>query len=229
MSKNGTQKFVAYYRVSTARQGRSGLGLDAQRESVERHVRASGGRLIGEFKEVESGKRADRPELAKALAACRVHGAVLIVAKLDRLSRNVAFLSTLMESGCDFLCADNPHATRFTIHILAAVAEHEREMISKRTREALGRSRKALGGKRWNISPSVQRRASLAGCAEIRSAAAARARDLLPEIEAARSAGAASLAAIARALNARSVPTPSGAGVWHASTISRVETYASAA
>ena len=114
MSKNGTQKFVAYYRVSTARQGRSGLGLDAQRESVERHVRASGGRLIGDFKEVESGKRADRPELAKALAACRAHGAVLIVAKLDRLARDVQFIAGLMNSGGDFVACDQPFATRLT-------------------------------------------------------------------------------------------------------------------
>lgn len=133
--------FVAYYRVSTDRQGRSGLGLDAQRRAVSEYLGASGLQPVSEFTEVESGRRADRPELAKALAACRRHGARLVIAKLDRLARNVAFVSGLMEADVDFVACDMPHANRLTIHILAAVAEHEREMISARTKAALAAAR----------------------------------------------------------------------------------------
>jgi len=128
-------RLIAYYRVSTARQGASQLGLDAQRAAVTRFLKGTA--LMGEFTEVESGKRNDRPELAKALAACKLYRAKLIIAKLDRLARNVAFISNLMDSDVEFIAADFPEANRLTIHILAAVAEHEREMISQRTRAAL--------------------------------------------------------------------------------------------
>jgi len=128
------QSYIAYYRVSTDRQGRSGLGLEAQRRVVAEYLAVSGLKPVSEFIEVESGRRTDRPELAKALAACRRHGSRLVIAKLDRLARNVAFVSGLMEAGVDFVACDMPHANRLTIHILAAVAEHEREMISTRTR-----------------------------------------------------------------------------------------------
>ena len=130
-------KFVAYYRVSTDRQGRSGLGLEAQRRAVLDFLDGGRWELVEEFQEVESGKRNDRPELARALAACRLHDATLIIAKLDRLARNVAFVSNLMESRVEFVAVDFPQANRLTVHILAAVAEHEREMISQRTRAAL--------------------------------------------------------------------------------------------
>lgn len=129
-------RFIAYYRISTDRQGRSGLGLDAQRRSVDEYLHVLGMEPIAEYMEVESGKRNDRPELTRALAAYRKHGAQLIIAKLDRLARNVAFVSNLMESGVEFLACDMPTANRLTIHILAAVAEHEREMISERTKLA---------------------------------------------------------------------------------------------
>src|SRR3954466_11391511 len=130
-------KWVAYYRVSTAKQGASGLGLEAQREAVAGYLNGGNWQLAAEFTEVESGRKNDRPELAKALAMCRRIGATLIIAKLDRLARNVAFVSNLMESGVEFVAADFPQANRLTIHILAAVAEHEREMISARTKAAL--------------------------------------------------------------------------------------------
>ena len=130
-------KFVAYYRVSTDRQGKSGLGLDAQREAVTSYLNGGSWQLVQELVEVESGKRADRPQLAAALAACRKHKAKLVIAKLDRLSRNLAFIATLMDSGVEFVAVDNPHANRLTVHILAAVAEHERVMISERTKAAL--------------------------------------------------------------------------------------------
>src|SRR5262245_1740912 len=123
-------KYVAYYRVSTRKQGDSGLGLEAQRSAVQQFT--SRDTLLAEFTEVESGKRDDRPQLAAALLHARLTGATLIVAKLDRLSRNVAFLATLQDSGARFVAADNPQANELTIHILAAVAQAERKAISQR-------------------------------------------------------------------------------------------------
>lgn len=133
--------FVAYYRVSTDRQGASGLGLDAQRQAVARQV--NGGELAAEFTEIESGRRhTNRPQLLAALEECRKSRAVLLIARLDRLARNVAFIANLMESGVDFIACDMPQANRLTIHILAAVAEHEREMISQRTKAALAEAKR---------------------------------------------------------------------------------------
>jgi DNA invertase Pin-like site-specific DNA recombinase len=163
--------FVAYFRVSTERQGASGLGLDAQHEAVARHVAAADGKIVGEFQEIESGKRNDRPQIATALAMCRARRATLVIAKLDRLARNVAFISRLMESGVDFVACDNPHATRLTIHILAAVAEHERDMISQRTKAALAAA-KARGVKLGN--PRLE---------EARSKALARRRQRAPAVD----------------------------------------------
>src|SRR3954463_13250358 len=134
------QGFIAYYRVSTDRQGQSGLGLDAQRSAVAGFVGAR--ELVAEFTKVESGKRNDRPQLAAALDLCRRRRAMLVIAKLDRLARNVAFIAYLMESGVEFTAVDMPAANKLTLHILAAVAEHEREMISQRTRAALAQARK---------------------------------------------------------------------------------------
>src|SRR5579862_7716530 len=132
-----TGKFIAYYRVSTEKQGQSGLGLDAQRKAVADYLNGGQWALLAEYTEVESGKRADRPQLLAALAHAKATGATLIVAKLDRLSRNVAFIAALMESGVEFTAADMPMANRLTVHVLAAVAEHEREAISARTKAAL--------------------------------------------------------------------------------------------
>ena len=125
---------IAYYRVSSKRQGRSGLGLEAQQADVAVYARQHGGKLLASYTEVETGKRSDRPELARAIAHAKRARATLVVAKLDRLARNVAFTSKLMDSGVDFVCCDNPHATRLTIHILAAVAEDEARRISERTK-----------------------------------------------------------------------------------------------
>jgi DNA invertase Pin-like site-specific DNA recombinase len=142
-------KFIAYFRVSTDRQGKSGLGLAAQREAVMSYLDGGRWALVDEFTEVESGKRNDRPELVKAFAACKKQRAKLVIAKLDRLSRNLAFIATLMDSGVEFIAVDNPHANKLTIHILAAVAQHEREIISARTSAAL-KAAKARGKRLGN-------------------------------------------------------------------------------
>lgn len=130
-------RFVGYLRVSTRKQEASGLGLDAQRSAVRRLVAERSGELIAEFVEVESGRKADRPQLLAAISRARRQKAILLVARLDRLGRSVSFTSALMESGIEFLCCDNPFANRLTIHILCAIAEHERLMISERTKAAL--------------------------------------------------------------------------------------------
>jgi DNA invertase Pin-like site-specific DNA recombinase len=206
--------FVAYYRVSTQKQGHSGLGLEAQRDAVARHVASVGGVIAAEFQEVESGKRADRPELARAISAARVKRAVLVIAKLDRLTRNVAFLANLMDGGVEFVACDNPHATKFTIHILAAVAEHEREMISQRTRAALAAA-KARGVRLGN--PNLRGGGATAAAAATAAKTALAdeyAADVRPFIDAARRAGAVTLGDLARALSARGVRTPRGGAVW---------------
>ncbi|WP_437229457.1 recombinase family protein [Planctomicrobium sp. SH661] len=136
------QKIVAYYRVSTRKQGQSGLGLEAQQLAVEQFAKHSDGKVIASYKEVESGKRKDRPQLAEAVAHARNAGARLVIAKLDRLARNVSFLSALMDAGVDFVACDNPHANRLTIHILAAVAEDEARRISERTKSALAAAKR---------------------------------------------------------------------------------------
>jgi DNA invertase Pin-like site-specific DNA recombinase len=122
-----TRPYIAYFRVSTTRQGRSGLGLEAQQQAVNVFLHGHGELILERFIEIESGRKNDRPQLAAALEACRRHKAALLIAKLDRLARNVHFISGLMESGMEFVAVDMPEANRLTIHILAAVAEHERE------------------------------------------------------------------------------------------------------
>lgn len=145
-SKEHTGNFVGYYRVSTQKQGLSGLGLQAQREAVAQYLNGGAWKLLAEFTEVETGKGsnalAKRPELQKAIAYAKRHKATLVIAKLDRLARNVHFVSSLMESKVDFLCCDMPSATPLTIHILAAVAEDEAKRISQRTKAALAQAKK---------------------------------------------------------------------------------------
>ncbi|MCK7593513.1 recombinase family protein [Pseudomarimonas salicorniae] len=134
---SGTTKFIAYYRVSTSGQGVSGLGLEAQRSAVERYVKGLGGEILKEFQEVESGRVTQRPQLDMALAACRRDRAVLVIARLDRLARNLYLIASLMESRIEFVAADMPTANKLTIHLLAAMAEHERENIARNTKAAL--------------------------------------------------------------------------------------------
>ncbi|WP_419900789.1 recombinase family protein [Roseomonas sp. USHLN139] len=218
----GAKGFIAYYRVSTDKQGKSGLGLEAQQDAVQRHVAAAGGRILDVFQEVESGKRNDRPEIAAAIAACRMRRATLVIAKLDRLARNVAFVSNLMEAGIEFVACDNPYATRLTIHILAAVAEHEREMISARTKAALQAAKVRgvrLGNPRLRAGDAeAARRAT-----ELRRTRAEQyAKDVLPLIAAAQRAGCTSLPQIAAALTARGIRTPSGGDHWHPTQVHRL-------
>ena len=215
--------FVAYYRVSTARQGRSGLGLDAQKKAVSDFVNGGSWQLLAEFVEVESGKSDDRPQLEQALAMCDLSGATLVVAKLDRLSRNLAFLAKLQESGARFVAADMPEANELTIHIMAAVAQAERKAISARTKEALAAAKARgvrLGGNRGNIQDL---RKGPAKSAEVRRVQASeRARKVRRQIEAITAEGAgASLRQIASALNDRGITAPRG-GLWHAAQVQAV-------
>src|SRR3954447_16143600 len=155
-------RVVAYYRVSTAAQGRSGLGLEAQRNAVARFCQGRSCEVLGEYLEVESGKRNDRPELAKALHHAKVTGATLVVAKMDRLSRNAAFLLTLRDSGAKLVAADNPDVNDMTVGILAVVAEEERKAISARTTEAL-QAAKARGVRLGNPNGATALRRAAQG------------------------------------------------------------------
>jgi len=213
-------RYVAYYRVSTPRQGRSGLGLEAQRRAVKDRL-CGDGELISEYTEVERGGRNDRPRLAEALAACRLHRATLIIAKLDRLARNVAFVSNLMEAGVEFEAVDFPQANRLTIHILAAVAEHEARMISDRTRAALAAA-KARGVRLGGFRNRAGTCNDLARARAARTAKAVRrASDLRGTILEIQHNGAQSLCAVASSLNQRGITAPRG-GEWSASQVKRV-------
>ena len=216
-------RFVVYLRVSTSRQGASGLGIEAQREAVARYVAGAGGQIVAEVVETESGKRSDRPELARALAACRAHRATLLIAKLDRLARNVRFIATLMETGVPFVAVDMPTATPFMLHVYAAMAEAEGKAISARTKAALAAA-KARGVRLGNprLTPGNRDQACRAAAAKS-AKATARAADLRPIIAEIRAAGATSLPKIVEALTARGVPTPSGRGAWSATTVMRLE------
>jgi DNA invertase Pin-like site-specific DNA recombinase len=140
------RRYVAYYRVSTVQQGQFGFGIEAQRAAIQDYVAANPGFVVAEFAEVMSGRKDSRPELAKALSMCRIARAVLVIARLDRLSRDVEMIARLMESGLEFIAVDFPHANRFTIHILAAVAEYESRLISERMKQVIA-ARRERGAK----------------------------------------------------------------------------------
>lgn len=215
-------KFISYLRVSTEKQGRSGLGIEAQRKAVTDYLNGGRWNLIAEVVEHESGKRADRPKLAEALRLCRLHGATLVIARLDRLSRNAAFLLNLRDAGVRFVAADMPEANEMVVGIMGVVAQAERERISKNTKAALAAAKARgvkLGGDR-GVIPSAQ--AQTKGGVAMKAKAESRAADLLPVIAEIRAAGATSLQQVADALNDRGIPTARG-GQWAPAQVLRVE------
>ena len=213
--------FIAYYRVSTRKQGESGLGLEAQRKAVEQFLK--GEQPIAEFTDIESGAKDDRPQLQAALAYAKITRSTLLVAKLDRLSRNVAFLATLQDSGTKFVCADMPEANELTIHVLAAVAQAERKMISTRVKEALQAAKARgtkLGGDRGNIRAigALGRQVS----AKVRTERSQEWKALVePHIALARADGCKTLQSIADYLNERGIETARG-GRWYSASVARV-------
>jgi DNA invertase Pin-like site-specific DNA recombinase len=215
------EKFVSYLRVSTDRQGKSGLGLEAQRHQVEQHLNSVGGDLVLELVEVESGKRNNRPKLHEAIALAKAYNATLIIAKLDRLSWNALFLLSLKEAGVKFVAADNPSANNLTIGILALIAEHEREAISDRVRRALAAS-KARGTKLGGYRGYKGSATDLEKAREARTAKANnKARDYQLLFDRLNPDGSVSLKAMAQKLNHEGVPTPSGKGQWQHVQVAR--------
>jgi DNA invertase Pin-like site-specific DNA recombinase len=213
-------RFVAYYRVSTARQGKSGLGLEAQRRAVAAMI---GGAPDHEFTEVESGKRSSRPELTKALDLAELIGATLVVAKLDRLSRDAEFLHKLLKHPATPKFADMPFAGKMEIGVMAVLAEWEREQISRRTKEALAVAKargKRLGGDRGNLA-RVGARGRTVSARQRRDTAARRCRMVLPHVEEAKAAGSTTTRSIAAWLNAKGIETARGNG-WTSSAVSRL-------
>lgn len=212
-------KYITYYRVSTAKQGRSGLGMEAQQHAVAKFTEQSN--VIRSFTETETGKRADRPELLAAMAACRAHGAILLIAKLDRLARNVAFVATLMQSDVKFVACDMPDADPFRLHIESAIAEEEARKISARTKAALAAAKARgvkLGGDRGYRITSADRDAG--NKARI-AAASQKALNVMPMIEEAQTSGASSLSQIGQYLNDQGIQTARG-GRWNPMQVKRV-------
>jgi DNA invertase Pin-like site-specific DNA recombinase len=217
-------KYVAYLRVSTARQGQSGLGLEAQRAAISAAVLQRNGAVLETFVEVESGKDNNRPELAKALHLAKVTGATLVIAKLDRLSRNAAFLLALQDSGARFIAADMPDANELTVGIMALVAQQERQAISKRTKEALQAARQRgqkLGNPNGAAALKRAGRGNTAALDAVKASANTHAVALLPVIRQLRADGVSSLAALAEELNRRGILTPRR-GSWHRSSVSNL-------
>jgi DNA invertase Pin-like site-specific DNA recombinase len=211
-------RFVAYYRVSTAKQGRSGLGLDAQREAVRGYLNGGNWSLPGEHTEVESGKVDDRPELTKALHTCRLTGATLVIAKLDRLSRDAHFLLGLEKAGVEFVAVDMPNANRLTVRLMAVIAQEEREMIASRTKAALAAAKArgvALGG--WRGGPIVDH---WAGTQALQDRAGAFAGAVGPLVAEMHGRGL-SLRKIAAELVAQGIRTSRG-GAWSADAVRQV-------
>jgi len=225
-----TRNFVAYYRVRTKKQGDSSIGLEAQKEMVTRHLNGGDWKLVAEYTEVESGTRKDkdRPKLKEAFEACKLYGATLVIAKLDRLYRSVYMTAKLMESGVDFVACDVSTANRFTIHILAAVAEDGASKTSKRTKEALDAKKRRgepTGGACWKdrsgvLSAENQEKGRSIAIARIKSKANEFAALVQPVINRLSESGM-SLNKIAAELNNMSVPTPRGSQ-WTAQAVKNV-------
>lgn len=217
-----TGRFVAYYRVSTARQGASGLGLDAQRDSVMHFLNGGNWTMVADFVEVESGRKSDRPKLAEALVACRLHGATLVVAKLDRLARNAHFLLGLKEAGVEFVCVDMPSANRLTVGIMAMVAEEEARMISARTKAALAAARRrgTKLGTPANLTPEARRKGTRASLHRRKVIAKRWEQDVGPIVRELVEGGS-TLRSAAEQMNKRALPARRG-GSWTATQVWRV-------
>ncbi len=218
--ENPASKFVVYYRVSTKGQKESGLGLEAQQMAVDAYLNTQeGAELVAALEEVESGKNNKRPQLAEAVKLCKRHKATLLIAKLDRLARNVHFISGLMESGVNFVACDNPHANRLMVHMLAAFAEHEREMISQRTKEGLraAKARGAVLGATGKDRARENRVKADRHAQEIWPRVSATIEDLRAEAV----NGQLEILALTRELNARQIPTAKG-GSWHRQSVYRL-------
>jgi len=213
------QSFIAYYRVSTKRQGQSGLGMEAQQAAVMRHVESTRGKLIGSFNEVESGRKDDRPQLKAALAAAKKSNAIVIIAKLDRLGRRASYILRLIdESGVNFHICDMPNADKLTITILAAVAEREAENISTRTKAALA-AKKARGAKLGNPRLDEARKKAVRSNRKLDKVRQDGIREIISEIVT--KGRVTTHKAIADCLNARGIPTARG-GQWHTTTVRRL-------
>jgi len=221
MSPKKPKQYIAYYRVSTERQGRSGLGLEAQRHAVAEFLRTTGGTVRDAFTEVLSGSDNDRPKLAEALKRCKLTNSTLLIAKLDRLSRDAAFLLTLQNAGVRFVAADMPDANELTVGIMAVVAQAERKAISDRTRAALAAA-KARGVKLGNpsLQPGTKRMARVASKAA-QAVARGRAEELREVVEDAQTKGANTLQAIADHMNELGIATPRG-GHWAPASVRRL-------
>jgi DNA invertase Pin-like site-specific DNA recombinase len=207
-------QYVAYYRVSTKRQGVSGLGLEAQRNAVLGYLNGGNGTLQGEYTEIESGRSVrNRPVLRQALGTCKKEKATLVIAKLDRLARNVAFISRLIESHVHFVAADMPEADKTMLQMYAVMAEHERDMISRRTKEALAvaKARGTVLGKHGKVLAQERKAASVAFAIRMQ-----------PTIEALKREGHTSVRAISHALNTRAIPTSTVGGSWHPNSVQRL-------
>lgn len=218
------RKFISYLRVSTERQGKSGLGLEAQEKAIEDFITGGDNKLLDTYVEIESGQNSARPELLKALEACKRTGAKLLIAKLDRLSRTVAFIANLMESNVEFVVCDFPEANEFTIHIFSAVAQHERRMISERTRAAL-QAAKARGvtlGNPQNLTKEAAERGRKIGVQSRKAKADNFSRERYPEIKNHIDQGL-SLNAVAKKFNEEEVLTARGrTGAWTATAIRNI-------
>ncbi|HEY1054300.1 MAG TPA: recombinase family protein [Emticicia sp.] len=204
------KKVVAYYRVSTERQGQSGLGLEAQQRSVRDFIAANNFQIDAEFIEIESGKKNNRPVLIKALAQCKTESALLLIAKLDRLGRNLHFITAIQESGVEFRAVDNPHAGKLIIHIMAAIAEYERDQISERTTAAL-KSAKARGKRLGSYGRDVLSKYNM-------QQANAFADAMRPLIQNLQRQGINSMRSIAQELNRLHIPTYRNSK-WHPTTV----------
>ena len=212
-------RYISYVRVSTQQQGRSGLGLEAQQAAIRAYLQSNGGELVKEYREVESGRHNDRAQLAEALKQCRLLGCVLLIAKLDRLSRNAVFLLRLQDAGVDFTCCDMPGANRMTVGVMALVAEQEARFISDRTKVALAaaKARGVVLGNPMGAAAFGNRRGSLQGAEAVKAKADARAEELADVVRGKRAEGL-SFAKVAEYLNAEGYLT-ARRGRWHPTTV----------